>query len=304
MNIEREKKRIKSKKSKKSKKGKKGKKSKKESKKERKERKKEKRTLKRALRRQSREKQDEKDVIVLANKEKEYIYLVPQNDTKMPSSWQNNIISWLTNFDIYEVMQNYVKKNKDFHFLMPPPIDFDKKDEEGRCLVSDLCQYNLEDLCEKYKYFGTVFNTSQSHESGQHWIALFVHIPKRHIYYYDSFGDPMPNEVKKLVERFQEQGNNYLRKQGEENVFEIFSNKTQHQSRNTECGIYCMYFIFCMLENEPFSEYCNKPIMDQLMICFRSKFFEDKNNIYKQSCEIFPNSIKKTIKLDDLMILV
>jgi hypothetical protein len=237
--------------------------------------------------------------VKLTVKNGEYDYLVPDNETKMPLSWERNKISWLSNIDIANVMRNYEKTKKGFHFLTPTPIDFDKKDVDGSCLVSDLCKYDLEVLCKEYKYFGTVFNLSPSTEEGVHWMAMFVDIPKRQIYYYDSVGPNgikeqiIPPEVEKLLLRFQEQGNNYLykrcilRNENWENKrkFKIHYNKRRHQYLETECGMYCLYFIYCMLEKESFLEFCKKPIKDEIMVCFRSKFFKDEKDIYKESCE-------------------
>ena len=52
---------------------------------------------------------------------------------KVPDEWNNNPNAWLSDEDISKAMLLYENKFKDFHFLEPAPIDFNAKDEYGRC---------------------------------------------------------------------------------------------------------------------------------------------------------------------------
>ena len=254
-------------------------------------------------------------------KNKTFKYHIPETGiTKVPVDWETQKTTWLSNYDIMNGMKFYEKKYDDFHFLEPSSIDFDKKDENGKCQVSELCRYNLELLCHKYKYFATVFNTSKSYEDGRHWIAMFIHIPRREIYFYDSIADTPPLEVQALLLKFKKQGNIYLykkhvrknktnsddRPQTDERIeeelrknkiksFRILYNTRHHQLLNTECGIYSLFFISSMLKQEKFSNFCRKPIDDSLMTCFRSKFFRDDNKIYKTECKSVFKKLSDTL---------
>ena len=46
---------------------------------------------------------------------------------------------------------------------------------------------------------GISFNLDPHYKSGSHWVSLYVHIPKKIIYYFDSNGDKTPKEIKKLI---------------------------------------------------------------------------------------------------------
>ena len=72
---------------------------------------------------------------------------------KVPNEWNKNPNSWLSDADISRAMRRYEKKFPKFHFLEPAPIDFDTKDNYGRCAYSNLCNYSYSDLAKKYNSF-------------------------------------------------------------------------------------------------------------------------------------------------------
>ena len=47
----------------------------------------------------------------------------------------------------------------------------------------------------------------------------------------------------------------------------------EHQMEDTECGIYCIYFIVSMIENPNFKRFTNKRITDKEMEKYRHVFF-------------------------------
>ena len=54
--------------------------------------------------------------------------------------------------------------------------------------------------------------------------------------------------------------------------FEFKQNKVSHQKKNTECGVYCLFFIIEMLKKEkPYM--FEKEIPDEKMEKFRKEYF-------------------------------
>ena len=63
-----------------------------------------------------------------------------------------------------------------------------------------------------------------------------------------------------------------------EKCWRQFYNDVKHQEKNTECGIYSMYFISNLLEGVPFTQFLGKKISDDEMEGFRKVFFRPRNN--------------------------
>tara|TARA_X000000368_G_scaffold184431_1_gene145631 strand:+ start:979 stop:1827 length:849 start_codon:yes stop_codon:yes gene_type:complete len=195
---------------------------------------------------------------------------------KVPSQWNKNPNSWLSDADILRAMRRYEKKFPKFHFLEPAPIDFDTKDHHGRCAYSNLCNYSYSDLAKKYNSFAAIFNTDPHDKSGQHWIAFFVNLKKGEISYFDSVADPPPKEVKNLINRFAKEGQAYLKNK----TIKVNYNKTRHQLGNTECGVYCLAFVHHMLINGNFDSFTQERIPDEKIVKLRAYFFDDVTGVY------------------------
>ena len=196
----------------------------------------------------------------------------------VPTEWRTNKNTWLSDEDIHNVMRLCEQNHEGFHFLEPAPIDFDAKTRYGTCAYSDLCNYTYKNLASTYNTFGAIFNTDKNHEPGQHWIALFVNLIKGEISYFDSVGKGPPPEINKLILRFQKQGNEYFK--GTKKI-RVNVNKTQHQQGNTECGIYCISFIYHMLITDNFNKFNVQRIDDKSISQLRAFFFDDIHGIYK-----------------------
>jgi len=214
---------------------------------------------------------------------------------KMPSEWCQNISSWrqqtnnslinapwLSNFDIDDVLAQYQNKYPNFIFLGTFPIDFQTYNLFG--CVSNLCNFNLRNIISKKKYyFGLVLNTDKHNQSGSHWISIFCSLKAKKIYYFNSATNhkhKIPKPVLDFVDDIQKQFFNIYKRQ----LSFRFNNKVQHQSSNSECGIYSIYFILSMLDasgnnNNPdtiFEQYFNNPmfkIQDSTMLNKRFKLF-------------------------------
>jgi len=164
-----------------------------------------------------------------------------------PADWKKNPTSWLSNYDIRDVLRQYEMAHSNFKLLGPSSIDYDTVLSDGKCVWDDLCRLSLHDLHSRNKRkLGIVFNLDKHHEPGSHWISLFVDSDEGKIIYYDSAVNPCPKEVDRLIAEICKQGSAL-----EEPIhYDVVKNKYSHQSTNTECGMYSIFFIITMLTNK------------------------------------------------------
>lgn len=187
---------------------------------------------------------------------------------KMPKSWKKNKYEWLSTTDIETVMKQYEKKYTDFKFIGPVPIDFDYEYSVGQCIVNELCHLKIKNLLNnKISKVGIIYNLDPHDKPGSHWVAMYIDLKKKKIYYFDSYGTQPPDEVKKLVDRIIEQG----RELGME--FDYDYNQTRHQYENSECGVYSMYFITQLLEGKKTFDGIEKSTLKDEFINSKRKYY-------------------------------
>ena len=63
-----------------------------------------------------------------------------------PSSWNSNKNEWLSTSNIEKVCNQFEDKYNDFMFLGAVPIDFDTKLANNKCVVNDLCKFNVKNF--------------------------------------------------------------------------------------------------------------------------------------------------------------
>lgn len=194
---------------------------------------------------------------------------------RAPKSWNKNINEWLSNYDIMNVMSNYEKKYENFRFIGPSPINFDEIKNNKKCVWDELCNFNLSYYIDKnIDKIGFVFNTDPDYKSGEHWIAMFINLnplnEEPFIFFFDSVGDKMPKEVEKLVNKILN-----MAKNKNLNLKFIENYNIQHQISNSECGMYCLYFILKLLHNKPTNYFLDKNnlITDKHVQDYRNKYF-------------------------------
>lgn len=187
---------------------------------------------------------------------------------QMPKSWLNNPNEWLSSLDIVKVMKQWEQRYKHFKFIGPSPIDYDTHRMFGECVWDELCEFKLsEHLKKAHTKIGVIFNLDPHYKSGSHWVALFINDNKKTIYYFDSYGDPPPKQIKKFI-------NNTIKQSAELNTpYKYLENKRRHQFGDSECGMYSMYFITEMLKNRCFERFQNKKVTDGYMLRLRKRFF-------------------------------
>ena len=180
---------------------------------------------------------------------------------KAPNSWITNPTEWLSSSEIENVEKEYEKLFIKYKFLGCIPIDFDLKSKTGKCLVDALCSINLKDLEKQGKrQIGIVFNTDIHTGPGQHWMCVFCDLDHPRITYFDSYAKRPEKEIQILMKRWKEQFDGPM---------ETTYNTTKHQSKDTECGMYCLYFHYCCLNNISMEE----RVPDETMVLFRQLLF-------------------------------
>lgn len=187
---------------------------------------------------------------------------------KAPKEWKSNPDEWLSSVDIESVMKQYEKFYKCFVFLGPSPIDYDNHKLYGECVWEELCNFNLSEEIKKNKNkIGVIFNTDPHYKSGEHWISMFVNIKKKFIIYFDSNGNKPPSEVNKFLNTVISQG----KQLGID--FNYYENNIEHQETESECGMYCLYFIIEMLKDKPATHFLKHKINDKEVFKLRNKYF-------------------------------
>lgn len=196
-----------------------------------------------------------------------------------PASWETDSTEWLDSDNIYKMLMQLTEAYPYFTTIYPSPIDFDKKIYDsiynGECVVNELCQLNVQrDLREKGKTaFGIVFNLDKHDEGGSHWVALYIDLAGNSTrlagaYYWDSYGYQAPNRIKTLMKRIKNQ-----EKLNGNNSFVLEENTVRHQRKNSECGIYSLYFIASMLEGRTFEDITKNIVDDDTINQMRHVYF-------------------------------
>ena len=172
---------------------------------------------------------------------------------KQPESWKKNRNEWLSNHDILAVLQQYEQAHPDFKFIGPSFIDFDAPIQEGvkhnenQCVTEELCKFSINDyIRKKINKIGIIFNLDKHTQSGSHWVSLFIDIHDKFIFYLDSAGVEIPDEIQELVDRIVDQGSRL----SEPIQFQFIESRNKHQLENTECGMYSLFFIITMVSNK------------------------------------------------------
>ena len=192
-----------------------------------------------------------------------------------PIEWKKNPREWLSSIDIIEVMNQYEKSYKCFEFLGPSPIDYDTHKLYGECVWEELCHFDLAEQIKNGKNkIGVVFNTDPHTKGGEHWISLFINIKKGTIFFFDSAGDKAPKQVMKFVKAVTKQGRNLPEKIN----FKFDQNHPlEHQYKDSECGVYSIYFIVHMLEDKVTEHYLKTHVIkDTYVQQFRKIYYNDE----------------------------
>jgi hypothetical protein len=195
-------------------------------------------------------------------------YLRPRR----PKGWDDDPDMWLDNYNIQYVMKQYEHAYPSFKFLGVFPIDFSapdpyKQDGTIQCLYKETCTLNLkEEYTKGIRGIGMIFNLDPHFKSGSHWVGLYINltnIKKPFIGYFDSYGYKVPPLIARLMRSFKLQIK----------TCELGFNARRFQYGNSECGMFSMYFIICMLCGISFKNFCKDSVKDDFMLQLRKILF-------------------------------
>jgi hypothetical protein len=161
---------------------------------------------------------------------------------------------WMSSLDMNAVLGQYENLYSNFQYLGSVPIDFDMIDFYG------IRNINYDEKIKNGKSrFGMIINNQRHDQGGQHWFSLYFDLKTGDIFFVDSVGDGPMQNVLNYVEKLKQ----YLKSKNIEPNFKI--NKTKHQKKNSECGIYSMYFILKFLKSNNFEDATEKRITDEII---------------------------------------
>lgn len=191
----------------------------------------------------------------------------------------NNLRPWLSNTDIRRVMQMIQNISDDFVFLGPLPVDFE-----------EVINQMVFDICEKKNTFqkmysrgvrriGIIINLDRFGQSGSHWVTIFIDMSHFNsdpddpwtIEFFDSTGNPPP----KRLEKYMNGAKDKLLQIGGD--VEIVINNVTHQKKDTECGVYSLYYIIERLKGRSAQDIFESVVPDDLMYKYRYRFFRVSN---------------------------
>ena len=244
------------------------------------------------------EKIAEKKVLKNIEKIKRKLRLISKKELKpeKPESWYRNPKTWLSNFDIQNVMFQYkMTKKYKYDFLGVFPIDFSTVSINGTCLYSEFCNMDIKNYVKKgIKFIGFITNLDKHDEPGSHWTSSFIVIdhllPTYGAYYYDSTGRPMPVYLQNFMNNIKKQCNELY----PNTPFNIIQNKKQHQYKNSECGVFSMLFQLRWINkhivkknNTSFEEIIGNPyINDEQMLKIRDHLFRPNTKMELKKIQI------------------
>lgn len=208
-----------------------------------------------------------------------------------PKEWKKKPFTWLTNYDIEDVMEQYdynMDPSFKYKFLGVFPIDFEAKTMFGKCLFEEFCGLDIAKIRRKgIKYLGMITNLDKHDEDGSHWTSLFVNMdvksPSFGAYYYDSVASSPPTEVMKFMNALKEQAMRFKGAEGKS--FAIKWNRVRHQYKNTECGMFSMAYQIRWLTHlrdktaTTFEEIVNVPLRDEDVHAMRNGLFRPDSRL-------------------------
>lgn len=200
--------------------------------------------------------------------EKQYLkesYLRPEQ----PAKWKEDPDMWLDSTNIENVMKQYEDSHPEFEFMGPFPIDFAAPDPyvqtgKQQCLIKEICALRVTEAMKNgTKYIGIIYNLDPHFKDGSHWVANFIDIPKHKCYYFDSYGYEPPKQVARFMKWLTTQ----------DPKMQLGYNAHRFQHKDSECGMYSLYFIIRMLMGDEFRPFCRREPPDSTMLNFRNWIF-------------------------------
>lgn len=174
-----------------------------------------------------------------------------------------NSLDWLTNKNIDDVLDKHTMAFPNFVHVPFQMIDFKKYNGE-------LSKVNWQLLINTNKdSLGCVVNTDVSTGPGQHWVAIFVDLAGKSVEYFDSAGqNPQPEIIEFLIDTAAT-----LNSITEGGFKDICVTRMRHQKKNTECGVYSLFYIISRLNDVPYRFFEHTHVPDEEMEAYRKSIF-------------------------------
>ena len=182
---------------------------------------------------------------------------------KMPTSWLTNENEWLSTPEFIAIFEGYEAANPDFLFLGPAASDYQYK-INGQCEINNLCTLDVRKLPKGITKIGVVFNLDKHDEPGSHWVAMYISVKKKTVFYFDSAGSKILPSIYALYEQIHQQDPSYKY---------VDNYPLIHQYGNNECGMYSIFFLIIMLYTENYKYFTKKRWKDKTMNALRKKLF-------------------------------
>jgi hypothetical protein len=130
--------------------------------------------------------------------------------------------------------------------------------------MHEMCELRVEESMKRgTKSIGIVYNLDPHFKSGSHWVATYIDIPGHVCYYFDSYGMKPPEQIAIFMKWLTTQ----------DPKMKLQYNKRALQKSNTECGMYCLYVIICLLEGKDMVDITRRKPSDRFMIDLRDSLF-------------------------------
>ena len=224
----------------------------------------------------------EKKLAITGSGERSFLQKLPLTDQEKadlarqylrpaaPASWKDDPDMWLDSTNIAAVLDQYENAYPSFEFMGPFPIDFAAPDpyQKGgkapKCLMTEICELRVTQALQNgTKSIGIVYNLDPHFKSGSHWVANYIDIVDHKCYYFDSYGMAPPMQVARFMKWLTTQ----------DPKMKLFYSSRRLQYSNTECGVYCLYFIIRMLEGDSFVHLSRRKPRDADMLAMRNCLF-------------------------------
>lgn len=185
---------------------------------------------------------------------------------------------WLSNEDIINVLAQYEYKYNNYKSYGAVPRDA----PQLKCCY-DISRVNLDTLYTSgITRFSVIFNHDTHNQRGSHWVALYIDLQKKYIYYYDSAGKKPRQEIDNFATNIVAKWicnhdniafNNSSIFDTHINTIDAIYNTEKHQYEGSECGVYSIYFVYKMLKGGVFQEIVHNMGCDKKINRYRDLFF-------------------------------
>lgn len=162
----------------------------------------------------------------------------------------------LSNINIDATLTLWTRSFPKFTFTPYAMMDFAKYSHP-------LNSIDLPKISKKYNCWACVLNTDTHYGPGQHWVCLFADFREEPVIeYFNSTGNPPPFEVRE-----------WFKKQHNKGLKTMVANHRAHQKKNTECGMYVLFYIRSRIEGRPVKFFATNTVHDKYMVEFRRHIF-------------------------------